>query len=88
MDIAGKEDRNRLLHLGDPLCDGNEPDSQEAEEETRGPQTGIRLPANRGFIDDLTMTMETHIQARWTLKALDETVTWARMVAKPKKSRM
>ena len=60
-----------------------------AERETRGPQTnaGIRLPANRGFMDDLTITTETHIQARWILKALDETVTWARMVFKPKKSR-
>ena len=60
-----------------------------AEEETRGPQTnaGIRLPANRGFMDDLTITTEAHIQARWILKTLDETVTWARMVFKRKKSR-
>lgn len=60
-----------------------------AEQETRGPLTnaGIRLPANRGFMDDLTITTETHIQARWILKALEETVTWARMVFKPKKSR-
>jgi len=57
------------------------------ERETRGPLTnaGIHLPANRGFMDDLTT--ETHIQARWILNALDETVTWARMVFKPKKSR-
>ena len=60
-----------------------------AERETRGPKTnsGIRLPANRGFMDDLTITTETHIQARWILKALDETVTWARMVFKPRKFR-
>ena len=60
-----------------------------AERETRGPKTnaGIRLPANRGFMNDLTITTETHIQARWILKALDETVTWARMVFKPRKSR-
>ena len=60
-----------------------------AERETRGPKTnaGIRLPANRGFMNDLTITTETHIQARRILKALDETVTWARMVFKPRKSR-
>ena len=41
----------------------------------------------RGFMDDLTITTESHIQARWILKTLDETVTWARMVFKRKKSR-
>ena len=60
-----------------------------AERETRGPKTesGIRLPANRGFMDDLTISTESHIQTRWILKALDETVSWARMKFKPKKSR-
>jgi len=38
-------------------------------------------------MDDLTITTESHIQARWILKTLDETVTWARMVFKRKKSR-
>ena len=35
-----------------------------AERETRGPKTdsGIRLPANRGFMDDLTISTESHIQ--------------------------
>jgi hypothetical protein len=60
-----------------------------AERETRGPKTesGIHLPANRGFMDDMTVTTQTHIQARWILQALDETVTWARMRFKPRKSR-
>ncbi|XP_060589960.1 uncharacterized protein LOC132745155 [Ruditapes philippinarum] len=60
-----------------------------AERESRGPQTnaGIRLPSNRGFMDDMTITTETHIQARWILHALDETVSWARMLFKPRKSR-
>ena len=60
-----------------------------AEVETRGPQTnsGIRLPSNRGFMDDMTVTTETHIQARWVLTALEETATWARMQFKPAKSR-
>ncbi|XP_063418448.1 uncharacterized protein LOC134701249 [Mytilus trossulus] len=59
------------------------------ERETRGPKTStdIRQPPNRGFMDDLTITTDTHIQARWILKALEETVTWARMSFKPKKSR-
>ncbi|XP_052234917.1 uncharacterized protein LOC127847189 [Dreissena polymorpha] len=60
-----------------------------AKRETRGPKTtsGIYLPSNRGFMDDLTVIKTTHVQARWVLRALDETVTWARMKFKPKKSR-
>jgi len=60
-----------------------------AERESRGPKTntGIRLPSNRGFMDDMTVTTETHIQARWVLAALNETATWARMRFKPGKSR-
>ncbi|XP_052237971.1 uncharacterized protein LOC127849292 [Dreissena polymorpha] len=60
-----------------------------AERESRGPKTntGIRLPSNRGFMDDMTVTTETHIQAIWILTALDETATWARMRFKPGKSR-
>src|SRR4029434_8671217 len=41
----------------------------------------------RGFMDDLTITMATHVQTRWILKALDNVATWARMKFKPKKSR-
>ncbi|CAC5403354.1 unnamed protein product [Mytilus coruscus] len=60
-----------------------------AERETRGPKTDSRffLPAKRGFMDDLTVTSSSHIQARWILLALEEVVTWARMKFKPKKSR-
>jgi len=60
-----------------------------AEQETRGPKTasGIRMPANRGFMDDITISTKSHIQARWILSALDETVTWARMKFKARKSR-
>ena len=60
-----------------------------AKRETRGPKTasGAYLPSNRGFMDDLTITTKTHVQARWVLTALDETATWARMRFKPKKSR-
>ncbi|CAC5364749.1 unnamed protein product [Mytilus coruscus] len=46
-----------------------------AERETRGPKTdsGIFLPATRGFMDDLTVTTSSHIQERWILSALEET---------------
>ncbi|CAC5406837.1 unnamed protein product [Mytilus coruscus] len=60
-----------------------------AERETTGPKTesGIFLPATRGFMDDLTVTTSSHIQARWILLALEEVVTWARMKFKPRNSR-
>ncbi|XP_052260999.1 uncharacterized protein LOC127865146 [Dreissena polymorpha] len=60
-----------------------------AKKETRGPKTasGIYLPSNRSFMDDLTITTQTHVQARWVLLALESTTSWARMKFKPKKSR-
>jgi len=52
-----------------------------AKRETRGPKTasGIHLPFNRGFMDDLTISTTTHVLARWVFRALDDTVNWARM---------
>ncbi|XP_069133240.1 uncharacterized protein [Argopecten irradians] len=43
--------------------------------ETRGPlsRTNIRQPPSRGFMDDLTITATTHVQARWILTALEDT---------------
>ena len=60
-----------------------------AVRETRGPKTesGIFLPSSRGFMDDLTLTTTTHVQARWMLTALTEVATWARMKFKAVKSR-
>lgn len=60
-----------------------------AERESREPKasSGICLPSYVGFMDDMTVTTETYIQARWILKALDETVQWASMRFKPVKSR-
>lgn len=59
------------------------------EKETRGPKmdSGIRQPTLRGYMDDFTITMSSHIQARWVLAKLEEMATWARMTFKPKKSR-
>jgi len=60
-----------------------------AKRETRGPMTAswIHLPSNRTFMDDLTISTTTHVQARWVLTALDDTVNWARMKFKPNKFR-
>ena len=51
-----------------------------AERETRGPKmnSGIYQPANRGLMDDLTVTIKS---------GLEEVVSWARMKFKPRKSR-
>ena len=38
-------------------------------------------------MDDLTVTTQTHVQARWVLSALEDVVSWARMKFKPRKSR-
>ncbi|XP_052223957.1 uncharacterized protein LOC127839609 [Dreissena polymorpha] len=60
-----------------------------AQRETRGPKTesGIYLPSSRGFMDDLTMTTTTHVQARWMLTALTDVASWGRMKFKAAKSR-
>ena len=60
-----------------------------AKRETRRPKTasGIHLPCNRGFVDDLTISTTTHVQARWVITALYDTVNWARMKFKPNKFR-
>ena len=38
-------------------------------------------------MDDLAVTTTTHIQARWVLSALGDSVSWARMKFKAKKSK-
>lgn len=60
-----------------------------AAAEAKGPVTaaGCRQPPIRGFMDDLTITTSSHVQARWILKTLGDVASWARMVFKPKKSR-
>ena len=52
-----------------------------AERETRGPMmdSGIYQPPIRGFKDDHTVTRTTHIQARWVLSTLEDSISWARM---------
>ncbi|KAH3842390.1 hypothetical protein DPMN_115886 [Dreissena polymorpha] len=49
-----------------------------AQRETRAPKTesGIYLPSSRGFMDDLTLTTTTHVQARWMLTALTDVASW------------
>ena len=60
-----------------------------ARRETRGQKTesGIYLPSSRGFMDDLTLTTATHVQARWMLAALTDVASWVRMKFKAVKSR-
>ena len=55
--------------------------------ETRGPKTEsvIHLQSTRGFMDDLTLTTTTHVQARWMLTALTDVASWARMKFKAAK---
>ncbi|XP_078587744.1 uncharacterized protein LOC144868686 [Branchiostoma floridae x Branchiostoma japonicum] len=60
-----------------------------AASKAKGPrmQSGVRLTPLRGFMDDITLTTTSHIEARWMLSELDYMATWARMKFKPKKSR-
>ena len=60
-----------------------------SEREAKGPKTesGIRMPTTRGYMDDLTITVEKPVQARWVLTDLDREATSTRMCFKPKKSR-
>ena len=57
--------------------------------EAKGPVTaaGSRQPPLRGFMDDLTITTTTHVEARGILKTLGALASWARMTFKPRKSR-
>ncbi|VDI54010.1 Hypothetical predicted protein [Mytilus galloprovincialis] len=59
------------------------------EKKSRGPwmKSGVRQPPGRAFMDDMTISTKTVIEARWTLQELDKMITWARMKVKPSKSR-
>ncbi|XP_066271644.1 uncharacterized protein [Branchiostoma lanceolatum] len=60
-----------------------------AASKAKGPRmmSGARQNPLRGFMDDLTVTTVSHIEARWMIAELDLMATWARMKFKPKKSR-
>lgn len=60
-----------------------------ASKKARGPKAaaGSQQPVIRGFMEDLTVTTPTHVQARWVLAELDCMATWAKMTFKLKKSR-
>ncbi|CAC5423518.1 unnamed protein product [Mytilus coruscus] len=59
------------------------------EKKSRGPwmKSGVQQPPGRAFMDDMTISTKTVIEARWTLQVLDKMITWARMKVKPSKSR-
>lgn len=48
---------------------------------THGPvlESGIPQPVVCGFMDDLKITMVSHVQARWVLDTLGHVTTWARL---------
>ena len=63
-----------MHNLSDTICYGNNHGQKGwRERETRGSKTSsnIRQPPNRGFMDDLIITTNTSVQARWVLKALE-----------------
>lgn len=51
----------------------------------RGP-SGQRLPAVRGYIDDINTLLQAAACTNRLLKRLEELITWARMEFKPAKS--
>lgn len=50
-------------------------------------RAGIRQPPVRAFMDDMTISTKTAIEAKGTLKEIEELISWARMRIKPTKSR-
>lgn len=60
------------------------------ERETIGPRirSGTYQPVRRVFMDDLTATTGSIVQAKWILTALDEVVTWALIRLKTKNIQM
>ncbi len=57
-----------------------------ARQMVRSPSGG-RLPALRGYMDDMTTILQTAPCTARLLKRLDELIQWARMKIKPSKSR-
>ncbi|XP_062568263.1 uncharacterized protein LOC134230448 [Saccostrea cucullata] len=55
------------------------------EKKSRGPwmKSGVRQPPGRAFMDDMTITTKTVIEAKWTIHELESAITWARMKVKP-----
>uniref|UniRef100_A0A8W8L8P9 Reverse transcriptase domain-containing protein n=1 Tax=Magallana gigas TaxID=29159 RepID=A0A8W8L8P9_MAGGI len=60
-----------------------------AEKMSRGPwmRAGIRQPSVRAFMDDMTISTKTAVEAGWTLKEIEELISWSRMKIKPSKSK-
>ncbi|XP_061185889.1 uncharacterized protein LOC133193994 [Saccostrea echinata] len=50
-------------------------------------KSGVRQPPGRAFMNDMTVTTKTVIEAKWTIQELESAITWARMKVKPSKSR-
>ena len=78
-----------MYHLTHSICYGYGYGDQSCRKRNQGAKDGLwdYQPPIRGFMDDLTLTTTTHIQARWVLPALEDSVSWARMKFKAKTSR-
>ena len=90
--IKGMKIRLRLMttpHTISPILFVMGKGTRATKRETRRSMmdSGIYQPPIRGFMDDLTVTTTNYIQARLVLSALEESVSWARMKFKVKKSR-
>ena len=86
---AGEGNRYMMYDLNDNVCDWVEFDDNSSRERVRYKMnTGVQQPSVWGIMDDFTVTTTTHIQARWELASLEDTLSWACMKFKPKKSRV
>lgn len=45
-------------------------------------KAGIRQLPVRAFMDDITISTKTAIEAKWILKEIEELISWARMEIK------
>lgn len=59
------------------------------EKTSRGPRlrSGSKQPPMTAFMDDVTISPKTVVEARWTLEEIEKIIKWARMKVKPSKSR-
>ena len=78
-----------MYSISDVVYCRHEPDHQGKRKGNKGPKTksGIRLSSQRGFMDDLTISVESHFQARLILNVLEDVASLARMAVKPRKCR-
>ena len=67
-----------MYRFGGTVHYGNEPADQCCPTRDERTKDGIRdlSPSSREFINNLTLTTATHVQARWMLAALTDVASW------------